>query len=375
MSGPTSSGTESTTNPQFSIALLGKRDMPTDGLEDYCTFLGRALAQCGVKLELARVEWFDRGWVPALWRLWRRSAAWRGNWVLIQYTGLAWSRRGFPVGILAALAILRRRGCRCAIVFHEFTRQAGATRRIDRMRGNCQQWVIEKLYQRATKCIFTVPLEKVGWLPRGDRKAAFVPIGANIPERLDRRGGPGAAGQPRTVIVFGVTGAPRMAGEVEEIADVMRAASQSLAKVRLVIVGRGSIEAREGIETALAGSGVEIVVRGVVPAEEVADEFARAHVLLFVRGAITLQRGSALAGVACGLPIVGYRAGASGDILDEAGIEWSPWRDRQSLIRGLVRVLSDSERWAELHERSLQAEREHFSWMRIAERLQAWLSQ
>ena len=72
------------------------------------------------------------------------------------------------------------------------------------------------------------------------------------------------------------------------------------------------------------------------------------------------ERGSAIAGVACGLPIVGYRVGGSGDALDKAGIEWSPWRDRQSVIRALVRVLSDSALWTELHERSLQAQREHF---------------
>ena len=69
------------------VALMGKRDVPTDGVEDYCTFLGRALAQRGVKLDLARVEWFDRGWMAALWKLWRQSADWRGAWVLIQYTG------------------------------------------------------------------------------------------------------------------------------------------------------------------------------------------------------------------------------------------------------------------------------------------------
>ena len=370
---------ESTTNRDAEakewIALLGRRDMPTDGVEDYCTFLGRALEQRGLKLDLARVEWFDRGWVPALWRLWRESAAWRGSWILVQYTGLGWSRRGFPVGILAALAILRRQGCRCAVVFHEFTRQSGGTRRIDRIRGDCQQWVIERLYRGSMKSVFTVPLETVDWLPAGDSKSAFIPIGANIPERVDRRSGPGAAGQPRTVIVFGVTGAPRTAGEVEEIAAVMNEASKSLPVLRLVIIGRGATEARKAIETALAGSGVEIAVRGVAPPEEVADEFARAHVLLFVRGAITLQRGSAIAGVACGLPIVGYRVGGSGDALDEAGIEWSPWRDRQSLTRALVRVLSDPIRWAELHERSVRAQLEHFSWTRIAEQFQASLSQ
>ena len=66
---------------------MGKRDVPTDGVEDYCTFLGRALAQRGVKLDLARVEWFDRGWMAALWKLWRQSADWRGAWVLIAIHG------------------------------------------------------------------------------------------------------------------------------------------------------------------------------------------------------------------------------------------------------------------------------------------------
>ena len=359
--------------PKNWIALLGRRDMPTDGLEDYSTFLGRALAEREVKMELARVEWFDRGWVPALWRLWRKSAAWRGNWVLIQYTSLAWSRRGFPIGAIAALAILRRRGCRCAMVFHEFTQQTGGTGWIDRLRGDCQQWVIERLYRGSMRSIITVPLENVGWLPQGDRKAAFIPIGANLPERLDRRSGPGAAGQPRTVIVFGVTGAPRTAGEVEEIAGVMRAASQSVATLRLVIVGRGSLEVRKDIEAALAGSSVEVAVRGVLPATEVADEFMHADALLFVRGAITLQRGSAIAGIACGLPIVGYRIGGSSGALDDAGIEWSPWRDRQDLVRALVRVLSDSALWTELHRRSVQAQRDHFSWTRIAEQYEAAL--
>ena len=95
---------------------------------------------------------------------------------------------------------------------------------------------------------------------------------------------------------------------------------------------------------------------------------------LFVRGAITLQRGSAIAGVACGLPIVGYRVGGSGNALDEAGDRVVAVA-RPSLIRGLVRVLSDPARWTELHERSLQAQRDHFSWTRIAEQFDAALSE
>ncbi len=44
---------------------------------------------------------------------------------------------------------------------------------------------------------------------------------------------------------------------------------------------------------------MELIVGGVLPAEEIAREFESADVLLFVRDAITLQRGSAIAGIAC----------------------------------------------------------------------------
>jgi len=40
-----------------SIALLERRDRPTDGVADYRTFLGRALERRGVRLEMARVAW------------------------------------------------------------------------------------------------------------------------------------------------------------------------------------------------------------------------------------------------------------------------------------------------------------------------------
>lgn len=40
-------------------------------------------------------------------------------------------------------------------------------------------------------------LEKGGSLPQEDRKSAFIPIGANIPEQLNQRSGPGIAGRDR----------------------------------------------------------------------------------------------------------------------------------------------------------------------------------
>jgi glycosyltransferase involved in cell wall biosynthesis len=104
-----------------------------------------------------------------------------------------------------------------------------------------------------------------------------------------------------------------------------------------------------------------------LPAVEIAREFESADVMLFLRGAITPTRGSAIAAIACGVPIVGYRNGEIGGPLMEAGIEWSSQPDRESLTRGLVRVLSDPHRWTELHERNLEAQRNCFSWATIAE--------
>src|SRR5207248_11051842 len=79
------------------IGLLGRRESPTDGVEDYCSFLGAALRRESVGLRSVRVNWAEEGWPGALRRLWGESAGWTGNWVLLQFTTLAYSRRGFPL--------------------------------------------------------------------------------------------------------------------------------------------------------------------------------------------------------------------------------------------------------------------------------------
>jgi glycosyltransferase involved in cell wall biosynthesis len=356
------------------VALLGRPDTPTDGVADYCAFLAGGLEARGTQVSLARVSWMEDGWFNGLRKLWRESAAWRGEWVLLQYTALSWSRRGFPLGAVAVLAILRRRRVRCAVVFHEPARQAGSGL-LQGIRGACQDWVIHELYKGADKSIFTVPVETVAWLPKGENKAAFIPIGANIPERADRRDAPAPAAKEKTVIVFGVTDSPEAAArEAKDISSVMLEACKALGRLRLVVVGRGAVEAREQFAKAFQGGGVEVVVRGVLPAEEIAREFESADALLFVRSAITPRRGSAMAGIASGIPIVGYRDGSISGPLEEAGVEWSPWHDQESLTRGLVRVLSDPQRWMELQERNLEVQKNYLSWDRIAERFQEVLA-
>ena len=88
--------------------------------------------------------------------------------------------------------------------------------------------------------------------------------------------------------------------------------------------------------------------------------------MLCVRGKLYPRRGSAIAGIACGLPIVGYAGKAEGTPLAEAGVILVPYRDRKALGMALARVLGDADLRRELQEKSLRVRGKYFSWDVIA---------
>lgn len=348
------------------VALLGRRDIPVDGVDDYCTFLGQVFARRGIALEKVRVDWMGNGWLRSFLRLWRESRNWREKWVIVQYTAMGWSRRGFPIGSLAALMILKGHGARCAVVFHEPFGIRGP-RLIDRLRGACQDWIVNGLYRRAERSIFTAPLKTIAWLPEDSTKAKFIPIGANIPERA----GPPAAladrkGSGKTVVVFCLSDPPCRQDEIDDISCAMRAAGNSGAGIRVVFVGRGTAEAKKEIESAFERIPVEMINLGLQDAEEISRILAESDAMLCVRGRLYPRRGSALAGIASGLPIIGYEGAAEGTPLMEAGIELVPYRDTEAMGRALVRVLGDANLHRSLVERSRSAYANYFSWDFIA---------
>jgi glycosyltransferase involved in cell wall biosynthesis len=346
------------------VALLGRRDTPVDGVEDYCAFLGEALSRRGVEFTQARVNWVDRGWAGALRQLRREAAGWRGRWVLLQYTALGWSKRGFPFWAVIVLRLLRRRGARTAVVFHEPYRQGERwPRLIDRIRGRCQDWVIRKLYEDCQTPIFVDPLATITWLPKTDRKSIFVPIGANIPEPAMRAAAAREErGTPKTVAIFCLTEPPQMQTEIGDIAHAVLYAAGRIPGMRVVFFGRGSAEAREEIERAFSGATVEVRNLGLLSAAEISETLAGADAMLCVRSRITPRRGSVMAGIACGVPIIGYAGAAEATPLGEAGIEFVPYRDRGALAGALSKILEDSNLRTSLRERSLLAQRKYFSW-------------
>lgn len=349
------------------LAVLGRRDEPADGVEDYCFFLRQALGRSTVQLQQIRVRWNEDGWLAALRSLRAESGMRSSSWALFQYTTLAWSRRGLPFGAWVVLLLLRWRGLRCAVVFHEATRQAGE-RWIDRCRGACQEWVIRHLYSGANMGIFLDPLDKIDWLPHNAPKAVFIPIGANIPEsdppdahRHDLNTG------TKTVAVFCLSDPPNRHRELTDIAHAMQVVAQHGVKARVVFLGRGTEEAREEIERMFDSSTGEAVNLGLQSASEIRRILSEADVMLCVRGPLYMRRGSAIAGIACGLPIVGYDGAAEGTPLQEAGVELVPYLDRAALARSLYHILSCPEHLNLLASRSRETQRKYFCWDRIAE--------
>jgi glycosyltransferase involved in cell wall biosynthesis len=350
------------------IAILGRRDQPTDGVRDYCSWLSQALLRRSVALETAEVDWARRGWMQALRDLGKKSRDWPGCWVFFQYTALSWSRHGFPFGALAVLWLLRRQRTRSAVVFHDSSESAG-NGLLDRIRAVCQRWVMRVAYRLAVWRIFTVPLECVSWLPADRARAVFIPIGSNIPECTSHRHpNSRSVDGKRTVAVFGVTGSGQTEREVADIAYTLSRVKQQVSGVRLIVLGRGSEDARGSLERALKGTGLEVAILGLLPAKEVAHALSGADALLFVRGQVSPQRGSAIAGIACGLPLVGYGEPSNSFPIGEAGVQLVPGGDRDALAGALCQVLTDDALWNQLLERNRQALANYFSWDAIAGR-------
>lgn len=348
------------------VLLLGRRDEPTDGVVDYCELLREAGARHGLSFELARVAWAERGWSEALVELRKEAAAWRDVWVFLQFTTLAWSRRGFPLRAPGVLRILRESGARPAVVFHDFFPLTGKGF-VGKARELVQARALRQLYALSDLSLFTVAVNNVSWLPLRRDKAVFIPVGSNFPVL---KCVPGSERTPvsnvPTIAVFGITGGPRGDVEVEEMVHAIKSVSSNGTSLRVVAIGRGCEVFEEKLRRALAGSPVELSVPGLLPAAELARELSQATLQLSVRGHVSSRRGSVIAGIVSGLPIVGYRGDETGFPMTEAGILLVRQGDREGLAHALRSVLTDQSLREELRQRSKAAAAKFFSWDAIA---------
>ena len=361
---------------QTVIALLGRRDEPTDAVEEYCRHLGEGLAGHNFHLEIRRVPWELHGWGASLEALRLQAQAWRSTWVLVQYTALAWSERGFPRRVLQVIRILRKAGARIAIVFHDAQAFSG-TRLIDRLRRGSQIRTMRAAIDFADHVVFTVPTECIPWRSVNQGKSSFIPVGANLPFPLAPQPHE-EVHAPQAIAVFSITGGVPGERETRLIIGAVSCASQELGALRLLAFGRHAEIRENALRDGLRDRPVTINVCGVIDEHELLQHFAASDVLLFVRGTISSRRGSAIAGIACGMPVVAFRGKETASPITDAGVtlidvDQDEPKLQSQLGKALVRVLSEKELRVQLVRRSRAAQDQYFSWSSIATRYAEFL--
>jgi glycosyltransferase involved in cell wall biosynthesis len=355
-------------NERRIVALLGRRDEPTDAVEEYCRYLGGALRAHGMETELTRVPWAERGWPAALREVRQKADAWRGRWALLQYTALAWSARGFPLRFLRIVKVLREAGSRVAVVYHDVEPYAGG-RIIDKVRRRVQLHTMRQALLASDLAIFTVPPEKLSWKVDRHKNVVFIPVGANLPNVSESASKQSDSSDGAlTVAVFGITGGAAGLQETSRIVDAVRFAARHVGKFHLVVLGRNSESAEMNLRQALRGTPVEARICGVLSAEEVVRVLSASDVLLFVRGPISSRRGSAIAGIACGLPVIAYAGSETAAPVTDAGVILVSQEVQAELGEALVRVLTDQNYRASMAERSRRAHAKYFGWKVIGAR-------
>lgn len=353
------------------IALLGRKDVPTDAVEEYCRYLGDSLQAHGYQVQIRRVPWELHGWRQSLHALHLQAGSWRDTWVLVQYTALAWSARGFPVKFPRVLTMLKSAGARVAIVFHD-VEPFCSPRLIDRLRHRVQLRTMRRALALVDLAIFTVPPEKLSWLETIPSKAAFIPVGANLP--VPEEPAPRSSSDIPTIGVFSITGGEQGARETQQILNAIQHASRTLGPIRLSVFGRHAELREEVLRNGLQNFPVEVSVEGVVEPRQVLSHLAACDVLLFVRNGISTRRSSAIAGIAAGLPVIAYPNSETASPIIEAGVVLVSPGDPDKLNDALVEVLSDAGLRAELSARSRAAYKAHFDWQAIAERFATLLN-
>jgi hypothetical protein len=352
------------------VAVLGWKDQPTDAVEEYCHYLGAALAHQGarheISLELLRVRWPEIGWRAALRELRGRVEAAPGNtWFLLQYTALGWSRRGFSWRVLRVIRLLRKSKARCAVVFHDAEGYYGNRVR-DRIRRAVQIYTMRKALRLADLAVFTLPPAIIPWASK-DVRAVFIPVGANLPSpelvwpienELEARS--------PSIAAFSLSPGATGTEEVRRIAEAVRYVAERIGKVRLVAIGRHFDKAEADLREKLADLPVNVTVHGLLTASEVVRVLGACDVLLFARGPLSTRRGSAIAGIACGLPVVGREGWETTAPITEAGVVIVPADPSVGFGPSLLQVLSDDSYRASLAKRSRNAQAQYFSWAVIA---------
>jgi glycosyltransferase involved in cell wall biosynthesis len=342
--------------------LLGRRDSPTDGVDDYSNRLAEALEDRGHCIQVSRVAWHKKGRLFALRELPEALELASSDWILMQFTHLMWSRRGFPLIALLFARVARRTGSRVAVTIHDPLAFPGIRWR-DAGRRWMQYLVMRALVRTVDHVFVTLPPDGLPWLKASRRAAVtYLPVGTNITPYKEMNRAALSRNGVFTIAVFGISSDR----EVEEIAEVTNAVVRDLGALSIVMFGRGSSEAAPLLQQLTEESDTSLAVRGLTSVENISSCLSRADALLVLRGTISTRRGTVIAAIAHGLPVVGYKGGDTGWPITEAGLVLGTVGDTRYLSKRLIEMAQDPSLHCSLREQNLAAFKKHFAWDRLA---------
>lgn len=348
------------------VLVLGRGDRPTDGVADYCNRLQEACQRRGWIVEILQLDWEGKGWWPTVTTCLRYVKRRRPSWALLQFTHLMWSRRGIGAGALLVNGLLRREVENTGLILHDPAPFRGLRIR-DRARQRAQLGTLNMLLGASDLTFTTVQPERLPWLGTATRRPRihYLPVGSNI-----RVVGSGRVQDsvPFTIAVFGVTEGSAGARELADIATAVNQFEEAgRRRARVVIFGRGSARP----ETRALGGHFDsdVEVRGIIPEDQVSQILSSSSVLLYVRDGASSRRGTVVAAIVHGLPIVTYRGEETGLPLMEAGILTAPFGDAERLGDLLGEIHDEPETSDRLRSENRSATEKYFSWEQIAESL------
>jgi glycosyltransferase involved in cell wall biosynthesis len=155
------------------------------------------------------------------------------------------------------------------------------------------------------------------------------------------------------VAVFSISAAQHGSQEVQFVAEAVKFASNQVGQIKVVV----------------------IEIRGIVAAEDIVRTLGASDVLLFPRGPVSTNRGSAMAGIACGLPVIAQEGKITSPIIKEAGVVLISSDRGADFGAALAHVLSDADYRASLAARSRAAQSKHFSWAANARKYAAFMNE
>lgn len=342
------------------LSLVAQSGRCTDGVLDHASGLTKAMGDEGWRSELVVVDWRSEGFLRSLRKLRRRLRQTDADRVVVHYSHLAWSRRGFPFGFIALVAVLKSLGAEVFVWIHDPGRVG------PRLHHRVMSFVKGRGLVLATwmsdGSVVSVHPTCIDWISRRTRNVIYCPSAPIVGHHPWR----GSNSLP-TVAVFGSAIGP-LAKKAEAVTRVCTRLAQIVGQFELRLVGADDGSAAL-IADMLRGSGVQVRSTGHLDVEGIADALSSSTVLLVVREGLTPRSSTLSAALMCGLPVIGMTGDETCEPIFDAGTIIVDDSDWDAMAVAVGRVIADPVLAQELSERSHDVATDWFSWSATVRRV------